>query len=179
MGLDLPFFERYKAIFADKLNRIVSELRASTLQPGIGYRVMRTPGGTVLEIDSTSSVPGTSGTYYCPFEVTDATDGEKEQFRIKFGLIGNKIPIGMNQNDDPPLIMDWMDGFVCAEVSFDAANGTVSEVRFAVSEVIKPADTTTAYFPVACLKRVDQKRKILNLCSAITPSVCDLMQISE
>lgn len=99
MALDLPFFERYKAIFADKLNRIVSELRASTLQPGIGYKVNRTPGGTTLVIEQQGGVGGTAAADYCPFKVSDASTTEQVRVQIQADQVDDRWPFEMTDEE--------------------------------------------------------------------------------
>ena len=96
MALDLPVFERFKAIFADKLNRIVSELRASTVQPGIGYKVNRTPGGTTLVIDQQPGGGGTAATNYCPFKVTDESTDEVTRIAVQLDQVEGRWPFGMD-----------------------------------------------------------------------------------
>jgi hypothetical protein len=99
MALDLPFFERYKAIFADKLNRIVSELRASTIQPGIGYKVNRTPGGTTLVIDQQAGGGGaTASADYCFFKVSDVTDPQETVLKVSIQAdqVEDRWPDGMD-----------------------------------------------------------------------------------
>lgn len=174
------YFRRGEPIGADKLNALVDSVLANRLQPGKGYVVSNTSRGTSLNITAGGggTVGGTAA--LCPFEVTTANVSPSEwKFKVEFGLIGGKIPTGMYPGGIPPLIMDWVDGWVLAYVEFVTDGVTVQSVNIVVNADI-PANTDVgAYYPLAYIytDSTDPENPvqvIQNLCSQPTPSVCDL-----
>jgi hypothetical protein len=93
----------------------------------------------------------------------------------------------MQYSNDPPLVMDWQDGFVVMTVTFKANSTLIDTVKFEIKTPPAPGESpiphqseTEAYYPIARLSTVtpegggDPQQVIQNLCSAPVPSVCDL-----
>jgi hypothetical protein len=174
------YFRRGEPIAADKLNALVDGVLANRLQPGRGYVVTNTSRGTSLNITATGGGAVGGAAAFCPFEVTTANVSPSEwKFKVEFGLIGGKMPTGMYPGGIPPLIMDWVDGWVLAYVEFVTDGVAVQSVNIVVNADI-PANTDVgAYYPLAYIftDSTDPENPvqvIQNLCSQPVPSVCDL-----
>jgi len=174
------YFRRGEPIGADKLNALVDGVLANRLQPGRGYVVTNTSRGTSLNI--TAGGGGTVGTAaVCPFQVTTANEGNDWKFKVEWGLIGGKIPTGMYPGGDPPLIMPWEDGWVCAYVTFVTDRVTVDTVNIVAGNTDIPENTVDgAYYPLAYLSTDSTNPEnpvqvIDNMCTQPVPSVCDLV----
>ena len=171
------YFRRGEPIEAAKLNALVDGVLANRLQPGKGYMVTNTSRGTSLNITASG---GGAATAVCPFRVTTANEGDDWKFAIAWGMVGVPpvLPIGMQANNDPPLVMDWADGWVYMRVKFVTDDTAVKEVQFKNEAEIPAADTTYAYYPIAYIDTdssgEEPTQRIQNLCSSPIPSVCDL-----
>jgi hypothetical protein len=84
----------------------------------------------------------------------------------------------MLPNNDPPLTMDWKDGWVYMQVEFVTDDTAVKEVQFKNEAEIPAADETYAYYPIAYIDTDNSGetpvQRIQNLCSAPIPNACDL-----
>lgn len=178
----IPYeIQRGREITPENWNSMVQQVRANTPKSGSGYALDKSPGGWALRMPRMASGGGGTAvaSAFCPFEVTTANDGNNWKFRVEFGLIGGKIPTGMYPGGIPPLIMDFVDGWVCAKVSFVTNQVAVDAVIITVETSI-PANTDTfAYYPLAYIftdstDPENPTQVIQNLCSQPTPSVCDL-----
>jgi len=174
------YFRRGEPITADKLNALVDGVLANRLQPGKGYVVTNTSRGTSLNI-TTGGGGGVSAAVLCPFQVTTANEGNDWKFKVEWGLIGGKIPTGMFPGGDPPLIMPWEDGWVCAYVTFVTDRVTVDTVDIVSGNTDIPENTVDgAYYPLAYLHTDSTNPEnpvqvIDNMCTQPVPSVCDLV----
>jgi hypothetical protein len=173
------YFRRGEPIGADKLNALVDGVLANRLQPGNGYVVTNTSRGTSLNI--TAGGGGAVTAALCPFKVTTANEGNDWKFKVEWGLIGGKIPTGMYPGGDPPLIMPWEDGWVCAYVTFVTDRVTVDTVNIVAGNTDIPENTVDgAYYPLAYLHTdsTDPENPVQvidNMCTQPVPSVCDLV----
>lgn len=179
----IPYeIQRGREITPENWNSMVQQVRANTPKSGSGYALDKSPGGWALRMPRMA--PGGGGTTVaavCPFEVTTANEGDDWKFKVEWGLIGGKIPTGMYPGGDPPLIMPWEDGWVCAYVTFVTDRVTVDTVNIVSGNVDIPENTVDgAYYPLAYLHTdlTDPENPVQvidNMCSQPVPSVCDLL----
>jgi len=167
-----------RGLTPDNYNSLVRTVMANRIAPGNGYTVLQSPRGVSLAIARGGH--GGGSVAVCPFNVTTANEGEDWKFSIAWGMVGVPpvLPIGMLPNNDPPLTMDWNDGWVYMQVEFVTDDTAVKEVQFKNEAEIPPADTQYAYYPIAYIDTDSSGetpvQRIQNLCSAPIPSVCDL-----
>jgi hypothetical protein len=175
--------QRGREITPENWNAMVQQVRANTPKSGSGYTVDKSPAGWALRIARmASSNTTTPATVVCPFEVTTANVSPSEwKFKVEWGLIGGKIPIGMYAGGEPPLIMPWEDGWVCAYVTFVTDRVTVDTVNIVSGNTDIPENTVDgAYYPLAYLHTdsTDPENPVQvidNMCTQPVPSVCDLV----
>jgi hypothetical protein len=176
--MNLPKFRSGQELNSTLLNQLSEGIRRAQVTSVIGGTFSSTPGGTAIIIDAQTR--GGSSTAVCPFRVTTANEGEIWKFSIAWGMVGVPpvLPIGMLPNNDPPLTMNWNDGWVYMRVEFVTDDTAVKEVTFQNTEGIPAADETYAYYPIAYIDTdssgEEPVQRIQNLCSAPIPSVCDL-----
>lgn len=92
--------------FVDKLNKIREAVDQCRIQPGVGYTINRSSGGTTLSIQANSSAK--SSTIAKPFAISIRTKNKKYQFYVKTGLINNGIKITNIEkwvDFEPPVII--------------------------------------------------------------------------
>ena len=77
--------------FVEKLNRLREAVDQCRLQPGVGYTLNRSSGGTTLSIQAGSAI--TSVSPVNPFALSIRKKDKKYQFYVKTGLINNGIKI--------------------------------------------------------------------------------------
>jgi hypothetical protein len=173
-------FQRGRPVGWAELEALRNEIARLKPNSGVGYRLNQSPSGWSLSIPSPTTGSG-GATAVCPFQVTTANEGDDWKFTIAWGMVGVPpvLPIGMLPNNDPPLKMDWNDGWVYMRVEFVENDTAVKEVQFKNETEIPAADTTYAYYPIAYIdtdstNSENPTQRIQNLCSAPIPSVCDL-----
>jgi hypothetical protein len=177
--MNLPKFRSGQELNSTLLNQLSAGIRRAQVTSVIGGTFASTPGGTAIMIDAQTRGGGASNAI-CPFQVTTANDGDTWKFSIAWGMVGVPpvLPIGMLPNNDPPLKMDWNNGWVYMRVEFVENDTAVKEVQFKNETKIPPADETYAYYPIAYIDTDSSggtpTQRIQNLCSAPIPSVCDL-----
>ena len=176
--MNLPKFRSGQELNSTLLNQLSDGIRRAQVTSVIGGTFSSTPGGTAIIIDAQTR--GGGSTAVCPFQVTTANEGDTWKFSIAWGMVGVPpvLPISMLPNNNPPLTMDWNDGWVYMQVEFVTDDTAVKEVQFKNGSAIPPADTTYAYYPIAYIDTDSSGetpvQRIQNLCSAPIPSVCDL-----
>ena len=175
----LPHFQPGQPLKASDLETLVRHIRDNEITSVVGGRLSRVSGGQSIIIDPPTR--GGGGGTVCPFLVQEANKSPEEwAITIAWGLVGMPpvLPDGMTPTDDPKFSLKWTDGWVCMKVDFVKDDTAIQSVSFEISENIPEADETYAYYPIAYIFTtiVDsyQIQNIRNLCSAPTPSVCDL-----
>jgi len=94
--------------FVDKLNKIREAVDQCRIQPGVGYTVNRSSGGTTLSIQAGSAIKSVSPVN--PFALAIRKKDKKYQFYVKTGLINNGIKIEniekwVDVDVEPPFIV--------------------------------------------------------------------------
>jgi len=181
-----PFY-RGRPVEWAALEAIRNEIARLKPNGGVGYKLNQSASGWSLSIPSSTGGGGGSSTAVCPWQVSTANTSPSEwKITIAWGLVGPQgvLPIGMQYSDDPPLLMDWQDGFVVMTVTFKSDSGLIDTVKFEIKDTIPEQSETEAYYPIARISTVtpsgggDPQQVIQNLCSAPVPSVCDLKFVS-
>lgn len=90
--------------FVEKLNRLREAVDQCRIQPGVGYTLTRSSGGTSLTIKTGSGAPGAEDLY--PFKIKIRQKDKKYQFYISSGYVGSNLVIVKNQESwvefEPP-----------------------------------------------------------------------------
>jgi len=73
--------------FVEKLNRLREAVDQCRIQPGVGYTINRSPGGTSLSIKTSSEATATTDKR--PFALSIRKKGEKYEFYVATGIINN------------------------------------------------------------------------------------------
>jgi len=182
----IPRFVANQELKISDLNQLSDEIRAAQITSVMGGRFTRGPGGTALVIDPGTSTGGSSSTMPCPWQVSAANKSASDwRITIAWGLVMPQgvLPIGMQMTDDPPLDLAWTDGYVLMTVTFKANSTLIDTAKFEIKAAIPAQSENEAYYPIARLiTKIDNAgqpyQKILNLCSAPVPSVCDLKYVA-
>jgi hypothetical protein len=89
--------------FVEKLNRLREAVDQCRIQPGVGYTLTRSGGGTSLTIKTGS---GALGADLYPFKIKIRQKDKKYQFYISSGYVGSNLVIVKNQESwvkfEPP-----------------------------------------------------------------------------
>jgi hypothetical protein len=108
----------------DKYNRLVDLVFSSLVNGGIGYKVRRNSGGTILDIR-----PGQGGDEPHPLKVLNASADGVPMVRVYPGTIAGKVPRidGTPITDDPPptLTLGDVAKIVYAEIQLNISNPTI------------------------------------------------------
>jgi len=173
-------FQRGRPVGWAELEALRNEMARLKPNSGVGYRLNQSPSGWSLSIPAATGGGG-GGATVCPFLVKEANKTPEEwAITIAWGLVGVPpvLPDGMEPTNDPPISIDWTDGWVCMKVDFVEDDTAIQSVSFQISNDIPEADETYAYYPIAYIFTTTvngyEIQNIRNLCSAPSPSVCDL-----
>jgi len=105
--------------FADKLNRLREALDQCRIQPGVGYTLTRSSGGTSLTIKTGSGSTAAEDLY--PFKIKIRKKDTKYQFFVIQGTIASNEKIVTNQEE-------WVDFEAPARIYLEATitDGAIS-----------------------------------------------------
>jgi len=182
--MDLPDVRAGMAIMAEHIQRLNSSIRQVRLRPGLGYLVKESAGGTSLVIKQQPNGGGGGGgadsAIPCPFECTDASDGETLRVEVAWGLIWQMLPTGMFPTNDPTLKLDVSETcYIYSQIVFNTSTLLPSEVKFSVESGLQSNTSTTQYNLIAVVT-VDSAANpkvissISNICQQPFPSPCSL-----
>jgi hypothetical protein len=113
--MDLPVFRRGLELVSSQLNKLSSNLRASTITSVIGGTFSRTPGGTTLIIAQQPSSSTAAAAIDCPFKVTDISEANPQggQLTLKLNVKCEQIrayddvwPMGTGDGQPNYVIVD-------------------------------------------------------------------------
>jgi hypothetical protein len=104
-------------VFADKLNKLREAVDQCRIQPGAGYTLTRSSGGTSLTIKTGSRSPSQAELY--PFKINTRQKDKKYQFFVIQGSVGNNETLVSNQEE-------WVDFYPPARIYLEA---TVSDLK--------------------------------------------------
>lgn len=132
-------------------------------------------------VQNTCAVPFVAGgaSLPCPFKVLDVSDEDGFKINISWGLIWNMLPVGMEVDDDPKLIMNISGtSFVYSEITFDS-DLIVTDVRFGLYTDLKTNTSSVQYNLIAVVTVTgsgdNQTMSIKNICVQPFPSPCSLL----
>lgn len=183
--MNLPNFRRGVELTSTELNKLSDGIKSAAVTSVIGGTFTRTPGGTTLIIDQ--QVRGGSsegGSIACPFEVTDASEGNTLKVQIRWGLIWQQLPTGMFPDNDPPLKMTVTQTcYIYSKITFNTNSLIPSAIAFSVQTGIAQNTATEQYNLIARVF-VDETKEpkvissISNICQQPFPSPCSLAPAS-
>lgn len=181
--MDLPDVQRGMAILAEHIQRINAALKQTRLRPGVGYLLKESSGGTSLVIDRGPVASGGGGggsTIPCPFECTEASEGETLKVQVAWGLIWQMLPTGMFPNNTPTLKLTVTQTcFIYSRIIFDLNTLLPTSVDFSVETQLKENTGNTQYNLVSVVT-IDSEvqpaviTNIRNICQQPFPSPCSL-----
>jgi len=103
--------------FVDKLNKLREAIDQCRIQPGVGYTLTRSSGGTSLTIKTGSGSSSPEDLY--PFKIKIRQKDKKYQFFVIQGSVGNNDTLVSNQEK-------WVDFEAPARIYLEA---TVSDLK--------------------------------------------------
>ena len=178
--MNLPDVQRGMAIMAEHIQRLNAAIKQVRLRPGAGYMVKESNGGTSL-LFGPERLGGTGGgaTIPCPFQCSDASEGETLKVEIQWGLIWQMLPTGMFPDNDPTLKLTIAgDCFIYSRITFNTNTLLPTAVDFSVESELKMNTSTVQYNLIAVvLVSTDEPvtiREIKNICQQPFPSPCAL-----
>jgi hypothetical protein len=178
--MNLPDVQRGMTIMAEHIQRLNAAIKQVRLRPGAGYMVKESNGGTSLAFGP-QMLGGTGGgaTIPCPFQCSDASDGETLKVEIQWGLIWQMLPTGMFPDNNPTLKLTITgDCFIYSRITFNTNTLLPTAVDFSVESELKMNTSTVQYNLIAVvLVSTDEPvtiREIKNICQQPFPSPCAL-----
>jgi len=103
--------------FVEKLNRLREAIDQCRIQPGVGYKLTRSSGGTSLTISPGSGSSVAEDLY--PFKIKTRQKDNKYQFFVVQGSVGNNETLVSNQDK-------WVDFEAPARIYLEA---TISDLK--------------------------------------------------
>lgn len=177
--MDLPAFRRGLELVSSDLNKLSNAVRAASVTSVIGGTFSRTPGGTTIVVNDQVRGGGSGGSIPCPFECTDASDTNKLKVQVAWGLIYQKLPVGMLPDNSVPLKLEVVQTcYIYSAITFDTNTLLVTEVSFSVETIIKSNTENTQYNLIAVVTVSEGQNKVItgifNICQQPYPSPCSL-----
>jgi hypothetical protein len=177
--MDLPDAQRRMPILAEHIQKLSNAIKQNRIRPGLGYYLKETNSGTSLVFPSSMIGGSGGGGVACPFEVTDASEGNTLKVQIGWGLIWQMLPTGMFPDNDPPLRLTITETcYIYSNIVFNTNTLLPSEVKFTVESELKSNTATTQYNLVATVTVSESEPKtitsIRNICQQPFPSPCSL-----
>jgi hypothetical protein len=178
--MNLPEVQRGMAILAEHIHRLNAAIRQSRLQPGVGYLVKESSGGTSLVINAGTSASGGGSAPVCQyFEVTDASDETGLKVEVAQNLIAGRYPDGMGI-DFPPFKLEISgNSYIYAAIYWDIENLVIGSESDAItilqsSDLLQNTDTLQ-YILLATVETGGDPlaiTTITNVCSEPVPNPC-------
>jgi hypothetical protein len=179
--MNLPDVQRGMAILAEHIQRINAAIRQSRIQPGIGYLVKESSGGTSLVIQAGPNSGGGGGVTCQYFEVTDASEGTALKVKVAQNLIAGRYPDGMGIGF-PAFKLDISgNSYIYAAIYWNVVNLVIGPDSDAITilqsdELLQNTDTLQ-YILLATVETGGSPlaiTKITNVCSEPVPNPCAL-----
>jgi hypothetical protein len=179
--MNLPDVQRGMTIMAEHIQRLNAAIRQVRLRPGAGYMVKESNGGTSIAFGP-QMLGGTGGgaTIPCPFQCSDASEGETLKVEIQWGLIWQMLPTGMFPTNDPVLKLTVTETcFIYSRITFNTNTLLPTEIDFSVETSLKE-NTSTVQHTLIAVVTVDSEADpkaislITNICQQPFPSPCSL-----
>jgi hypothetical protein len=178
--MNLPDVQRGMAILAEHIQRINTAIRQTRIQPGVGYLVKESSGGTSLVIQAGTSAAGGGGGIVCQyFEVTDASESTTLKVQVAQNLIAGRYPAGMGI-DFPAFKLDISgNSYIYAAIYWDIENLVIGPDDTAITifqsnELLQNTDTLQ-YILLATVETGGSPlaiTKITNVCTQPMPNPC-------
>jgi len=179
--MNLPDVQRGMAILAEHIQRINGAIRQTRIQPGVGYLVKESSGGTSLVIQARPNAGGGGGGGIpCQyFEVTDVSEDTALKVQVAQNLIAGRYPDGMGI-DFPPFKLDISGNcYIYAAIYWDIENLVIGPDDTAITilqsnELLQNTDTLQ-YILLATVETGGSPlaiTKITNVCTQPVPNPC-------
>lgn len=181
--MNLPDVQRGMAILAEHIQRLNAAIRQTRLQPGIGYLLKESSGGTSLVIQTgpnSSNGGGGSGSL-CYFTVTDASEGTTLKVEVQQDQISGRYPNGMGLGFPAFKLTISGNCYIYAKILFNTTTLQIDAGSEAItilqSNELQENTASEQYILLATVltktgpARID---KITNICAQPTPNACAL-----
>ena len=178
--MNLPDVQRGMAIMAEHIQRLNSAIRQSRLQPGVGYLLKESNGGTSLVIQAGPNSGGGGGVK-CWFQCTDASEGTALKVQVAQDLIDGRYPDDMGLGF-PAFKLDISESsYIYAAIYWDIVNLVIGPDPDAItilqSNELLPNTDTLQYILLATVQTGGSPiaiTQITNVCSQPVPNPCAL-----
>ena len=178
--MDIPNFRRGLELNSTELNKLSNAIRSAAVTSVIGGTFSRTPGGTTIIVDA--QVRGGSGggaTIPCPFQCSDASEGETLKVEVAWGLIWQMLPTGMFPANTPTFKLTVTEScFIYSKITFDTNTLLPTAVAFSAESELTMNTSTIQYNLIAVVLVSEDEppviTKITNICQQPFPSPCAL-----
>jgi hypothetical protein len=178
--MNLPDVQRGMAILAEHIQRLNAAIRQSRLQPGVGYLVKESSGGTSLVINAGTSASGGGSAPVCEyFEVTNASDETGLKVKVAQNLIAGRYPDGMGLGFPDFILEISGNSYIYAAIYWDVASLVIGPDSDAITiiqstELLTNTDSMQYILIATVLTGGDPVAitTITNVCSQPVPNPC-------
>lgn len=131
-----------------QFKKLQKEVLSNKIGQGVGYKITRTAVGTTLNIGR-----GSSAVTYQPFElVVVMSDDETPvpMIRVVASTLGggSSLDLGFSAGDEPPMLLEPIDGVVQGTVTIDLDTGIVLTRAIEIVETLGTATASTFYVEI-------------------------------
>lgn len=119
-------------IMAEQIQRINAAIRQSRIQPGVGYLLKESNGGTSLVIQAGPNSGGGGGNVKCWFQCTDASEGTDLKVKVAQDQIAGRYPEGMGVGFPDFILEISQSCYIYAKILF---NTTTLEIETGASSI--------------------------------------------
>jgi hypothetical protein len=178
--MNLPDVQRGMAILAEHIQRLNAAIRQSRLQPGVGYLVKESSGGTSLVINAGTSASGGGNAPVCEyFEVTNASDETGLKVKVAQNLIAGRYPDGMGLGFPDFILEISGNSYIYAAIYWDVTSLVIGPDSDAITiiqsnELLTNTDSMQYILIATVLTGGDPVAitSITNVCSQPVPNPC-------
>lgn len=179
--MNLPDIQRGMTIMAEQIQRINAVIRQSRLQPGVGYLLKESSGGTSLVIQAGPNSGGGGASVKCWFEVTDASVGTTLKVKVAQDQIAGRYPYGMGLGF-PGFILELSQNcYIYAKILFNTTTLEIASDSTAItvlqSNDLQPNTASEQYILLATVETETGPARIVainNVCLQPQPNPCAL-----
>ena len=179
--MNLPDVQRGMTIMAEQIQRINAAIRQSRIQPGVGYLLKESNGGTSLVIQAGPNSGGGGGAVKCWFEVTDASEGTALKVKVAQDQIAGRYPEGMGVGFPDFILEISQSCYIYAKILFNTTTLEIDSADTAItvlqSNELQANTASEQYILLATVvTETDPVRitEINNVCERPIPNPCAL-----
>ena len=178
--MNLPDVQRGMTIMAEQIQRINAAIRQSRIQPGVGYLLKESNGGTSLVIQAGPNSGGGGGAK-CWFQCTDASVGTDLKVKVAQDQINNRWPAGMGLGFPDFILEISQSCYIYAKILFNTTTleietGSDSITILQSNELQANTESEQYILLATVVTKTGPVRitEINNVCSQPVPNPCTL-----